>query len=178
MANKKEKVIKLDLGCGAATKKPGFISVDARAELKPDIVLDLKKPWPWKAGSVSEVHCSLFLQYLTGPERVDFMNKLYDILAPGAQATIVVPHAQSAHAFMDPYVQWPPMNEGSFLFFNAEWRKANRVPHTDIRADFDFGYGFAFQNGWHLKAEEARNFALVNYNNVCSVIQVTLTRRP
>ncbi len=176
MSKKTEKkLLKLDLGCGSA-KKAGFIGVDILESMKPDIVLDLRNPWPWAPGSVGEVNCSLLLQYLTGPERVAFMDKLYDVMAPGAQATVVVPHGQSAHAWMDSMCQWPPMNEGSFLFFNAEWRKVNKIPH-DIRADFDFGYGYGFQNGWHLKAEEARNFALVNYWNAVTVVQVTMTRK-
>lgn len=170
------KTLKLDLGCGSA-KKEGFTGVDIRKELKPDICLDLRKPWPWKKGTVDEVHCQLMLQYFTGPERIEFFNKLHHILKPGAKATVVVPHGQSAHAYMDPYYQWPPMNEGSFLFLNSDWRKGNNIYYPDIKCDFDFGYGFAFQNGWQLKSEDARNFALVNYNNVCSVIQLNLTKR-
>ncbi len=174
--SKKNKLLKLDLGCGTG-KKPGFFGVDVVAKFKPDLVLDLRRPWPWGKATVGEVNCSIMLQYFTGPERMEFFNKLHEIMVKGAQATILIPHGQSTHAWMDPYVQWPPMNEGSFLFLNKEWRENNSIPHEDIKCDFDFGYGFGFQNGWNQKSEEARNFALVNYMNVVNVMQVTLTRR-
>ena len=72
--------VKLDIGCGK-NKKEGFIGVDQYAMPGVDIVANLVertplfknsadpfkphggafKPWPWKDGSVEEVHCSHFL---------------------------------------------------------------------------------------------------------------------
>lgn len=176
MSKKSPKLLKLDFGCGLA-KKQGFVGVDIDAASKPDILLDLRKAWPWKAGSVGEVHCSLMLQYFTGEERITFFNKLYDVMAIGAQATVIVPYGQSNHATMDPLVCWPPMTEQSFLFWNKEWRVKNQVPARGIECDFDFSYGFGFQNGWHMKAEEARQFALVQYINTVAILSVTMTRR-
>ena len=68
-----KKEVKLDLGCGKH-KKEGFIGVDQAKVEGVDVVHDLKKtPWPWKANSVDEIHCSHFLEHLDGIERIPFM---------------------------------------------------------------------------------------------------------
>ena len=71
------KPLKLDLGCGPNPRE-GFIGVDARqfgcdgveTDGKVDVIHDLRTDWPWKDGSVEEVHSSHFLEHLTGAERV------------------------------------------------------------------------------------------------------------
>ncbi len=172
-ASKKEKKeLKLHFGSELGVRD-GFVGVPQA------LATNMKKEWTWKAGSVSEVHVTNILQYMTGADRITFMNRLAYIMAPGAQANILVPHAQAASAWMDPMSVWPPLNEGSFLYFNKQWRETNKIPeHYGVKCDFDFGYGFSFQNGWQQKSEESRQFALVNYNNVVSFLQVTLTKKP
>ena len=56
---------KLDLGCGK-NKQAGFVGVDERAFEGVDVAHDLRRPWPWSDSSVDEVHCSHFLEHLTG----------------------------------------------------------------------------------------------------------------
>ena len=58
---KEEKPLRLDLGAGMRPKE-GFIGVDILPFKESVIRCDLRKaPWPWKDGSVDEVHCSHFL---------------------------------------------------------------------------------------------------------------------
>lgn len=151
--------------CGEAT-------ADIREGFKPG-------RWPTqKPNSVDEAHVTNVLQFLNGAQRIAFMNELHAAMKTGAQVTIIVPHAQSAQSWMDPKTVGPPFSEQSFLFFNAEWRKNNKIPKSyGIECDFDFGYGFAFQGAWPQKNEEARNFALVNYNNVAAFVQLVMTKR-
>jgi predicted SAM-dependent methyltransferase len=91
--------LKLDLGCGK-NKKPGFLGVDCRKFEGVDVVADLSKgTWPWKDGSVDEVHCSHFIEHLTAAERIHFVNELHRVLKPGAPAHVIVPHWNSHRAF-------------------------------------------------------------------------------
>jgi SAM-dependent methyltransferase len=113
------KVLRLDLGCGKS-KREGFFGIDRRKFEGVDGVTDLtKKHWLFERSelgglklqpaslegcsgfvlpndSVSEVHCSHFLEHLEHnqrrPERVRFMNELWRVLIPGGTAMIITPH--------------------------------------------------------------------------------------
>ena len=169
--------IKLDLACGA-NKREGFTGVDAYSLDGVDVVHDLRvTPWPWGDGSVAEVNCSHFLEHLSGSERVAFMNELHRILAPGAQATIITPYWNNMRAVQDPSHQWPPVSEGSYLYFNANWRKANGLEHyLGLTCNFDFSYGYSISGEWANRNEEARAFAVRHYMNVVDDLHVTLTK--
>lgn len=61
-------LLKIDLGCGK-NKQAGFIGVDQYKMDGVDVVCNLASDrWPWADGSVSEVHCSHFLEHLTNLE--------------------------------------------------------------------------------------------------------------
>ena len=79
-------LLKLDLGCGKNPRE-GFIGVDSR-KFGQQIVADLRKPWPWADASVEEVNCSHFVEHLTAPERIHFVNELYRVLVPEGKACI------------------------------------------------------------------------------------------
>lgn len=168
-------MVKLDLGCGP-NKREGFLGVDALGFSGVDVVLDLTKDWPWAEGSVDEVHSSHFVEHLTGPQRVAFANKLWDVLKVGGTATIIVPHWTNACAYGDPTHQWPPMSEWWPFYLNQPWRKAN-APHTDYRCHFDFVTAFSFDervNGWN---QERRMYAANHYLNAARDMHITLTKQ-
>src|SRR3977135_3662669 len=85
--------LRLDFGAGPNTRE-GFEGVDVLPfDGKVKHVLDLTTtPWPWKDGSVAEAHASHFVEHLTAPQRVAFINELYRVLVPGGQCQIIVPH--------------------------------------------------------------------------------------
>src|SRR5262245_40653975 len=129
--------VKIDFGCGPR-KREGFLGVDILAFPGVDTVLDVRKtPWPWHDEGVAEAHASHFLEHLTGPERVGFLNELYRVLIWGGTALIIVPHWTNACAYGDPTHQWPPMSEWAPLYWNKIWRDSN-APHTGFTCDFDF----------------------------------------
>ena len=169
--------LRLDLACGS-NKKDGFTGVDLHQVEGVDVAHDLRvTPWPWEDGSVEEVNCSHFLEHLSGVERVGFMNELYRILAPGAQATIITPYWNNMRAVQDPSHQWPPVSEGSYLYFNENWRKANGLEHyLGLTCNFDFAYGYSINGEWANRNEEARAFAVRHYMNVVDDLHVTLTK--
>lgn len=144
--------LKLDLGCGP-NKRDGFIGVDCRPGEKVDVVWDLRQPWPWGDSSVTEVHCSHFVEHLTAGERIHFVNELYRVLAPGAKATIVVPHWASCRAYGDLTHQWPPVSEFWFYYLSKEWRATN-APHNDgYSCDFECTWGYSMHP--HIQARNA-----------------------
>lgn len=171
--------VKLDLGCGEH-KKEGFVGVDIAKVKGVDIVHDLKKtPWPWKDASVDEVHCSHFLEHLTGPERIPFMAELWRILKPNAKAVIVTPDYRSVRAVQDPTHAWPPLGPQSYLYWNRKWRQDNGIHYIENGKpiDFDFGYAESYDAAWGQRHEAARVFASTHYLNAVQDIIVTMTKR-
>jgi hypothetical protein len=169
--------MKLDLGCGRA-KKPGFIGVDVTPDCDADIVHDLTVvPWPFADASVDEVWCAQFFEHLTGAQRIAFMEELYRIMKPGAQATIITPYWTSGRAMQDPTHQWPPLLESSYLYFNRQWRETNGLGHYGIHCDFDFRFAFAFADHWAQKSADEKAFARLHFVNVVNDLHVFLTRR-
>jgi len=168
--------LKLDLGCGL-NKKEGFIGVDSLPfDGKVDVVLDLRKKWPWASGSVEEVNCTHFIEHLDGPERVHFYNELYRVLKPGATAFVVVPHWSSGRAYGDPTHKWPPVVEFSFYYLDKSWREVN-APHCGLECDFGTSWGYSVAPAWQTRNQETQMFALNHYREVAQDIIATLTKR-
>ena len=160
--------LKLDLGCGK-NKKPGFSGVDKMDFEGVDKVYDLScpGPWPWDDNSVSEVHCSHFLEHLHGDQRVKFFNELYRVLQKDAKATIITPHWRSGRAYGDLTHQWPPVVEFFWYYLDKNWRAVN-APHVPLTCDFACTWGYSLAHPWPLKNQEAQGFALQHY---CEVAQ-------
>src|SRR5215471_18894016 len=142
--------LKLDLGCGP-NKKQGFTGVDSIAFPGVDQVVDLKKEWPWKDGSVDEAHCSHVIEHFTAIERVHFLNELHRVLKMGGKCTMIGPHWASCRAYGDPTHQWPPMSEFAFFYWNKVWRSQN-APHTD-KANWKHGFDCHFDVTWGYSLE-------------------------
>ena len=169
--------LKLDLGCGPNPKK-GFIGVDALPfDGKVDTVFDLRrKPWPWKADSVGEVHSSHFLEHLTGAERVSWFNELYRVMRKDAKATIVVPHWSSGRAYGDPTHQWPPVVEMFWYYLDRKWRTAN-APHVGLSCNFFATWGYSIDPQWQVRSQETQMFGVAHYREVAQDMIATLTKR-
>jgi hypothetical protein len=183
-------LLKLDLGCGAA-KKEGFIGVDSRKFPGVDQVVNLAeaiesglfgspvyKAWPWKDGSVEEVHCSHFVEHLTAPERIHFVNELYRVLSPEGKATVITPHWASCRAYGDLTHQWPPVSEMWFCYLLKAWRDT-QAPHNDAyTCDFDVTYGFTLHPALQARAEDYRQHAVANFKEAAQDIMATFKKRP
>lgn len=167
-------LLKLDLGCGK-NPRPGFDGVDAMDFGQP-IRTDLRQAWPWADGSVDEVHCSHFLEHLTGSERVHFFNELHRVLIKGGKATIIVPHWSSERAYGDPTHQWPPVVFFTFYYLRKDWREGN-APHTGYTCDFETTAGNVVAAPWNAKAQEVQQFSQQHYINVCQDLICTTIKR-
>jgi SAM-dependent methyltransferase len=169
----------LDLGCGTG-KKEGFLGIDRRNFAGVDGVTDLtQKRWVFAQptlgtlrlvadtdggpgfvlpdNSVSEVHCSHFLEHLehnqSRPERVRFMNEMWRVLVPGGKVTVITPHWASNRAYGDFTHADKPVSEMFYLYLNRDWRIVN-APDNDAQYNPD-GYtcDFEFQIGHTLHPE-------------------------
>lgn len=170
-------LLKLDLGAGQVPRE-GFKGVDAysAADFKVDL---FKFPWPWKDSAVEEVVSSHFFEHVPHLIRGKFMDEVFRILIPGGKASFIVPFGFSVRATQDFTHEWPPLTPTSFIYFNKKWREDNKLTHGyyDLKADFDFTYGFAMSQAWAARNDEARGFAMQHYNNVADDLHVTLVSK-
>lgn len=188
---------KLDLGCGKNPRE-GFIGVDSRAfgqqaicdlskpkwafkqtkDLPPfGLVLDSSGQWILPDSSVDEVHCSHFVEHLTGPERIHFVNELWRVLKPGGKATIITPHWASCRAYGDLTHQWPPVSEFWFYYLSKAWRDS-QAPHNDgYTCDFDAVWGYGMRPEIQTKNQEYQQYAMANYKEAITDMQATLTAK-
>ena len=135
------KLPRLDFGCGKNPRN-GFEGVD-RLDFGQKWKVDLTAPWPWPDASVQEAHSSHFLEHLTAPQRIHFVNELHRVLIPGGKCRIITPHWASSRAYGDLTHQWPPVSEFWWYYLNREWRAVN-APHNDgYTCDFDAKWSFS-----------------------------------
>jgi hypothetical protein len=192
---KEPKVLKLSLACG--DRKPeGFKGVDIAKTESADYVQDLLK-FPWSQfgdNSVDEIECSHFIEHIPHGDGYhdpffQFFDEIYRILKPAefdpanpnipvkGFANFVAPYYSSMRAWQDPTHQ-RAISEASFLYLNKQWRIDNKLDHYPVSCDFDFTYGYLIGQQWQSRNQEAQSFAVGNYINAVSDIQVTLVKRP
>lgn len=135
------KSIKLDIACGN-NKQKGFIGIDISPDSKADIIQDLNTyPWPIEDNSVEQAFCSHYLEHIphgNGYEDPfwDFFDELYRILKPKGTVTFITPYYASARAFQDP-THMRFITEPTYFYLSRKWRKANKLDHYPIKANFD-----------------------------------------
>jgi SAM-dependent methyltransferase len=177
--NKKLKIdfptpFNLDVACGQ-NKTPGFFGVDIAKAVGVDLVWDLENfPWPIPDNSVDQIVCNHYIEHTK--DIIKFMEEIYRILKPGRTALIRAPYYNSVRAWQDP-THTRVISEATFLYYNRDWMIANKLDHYDIKADFDYSFGYDFMPDWIMRSEEAKAFAVRHYTNVVSDIQVLLTKK-
>ena len=88
---------------------------------------------------------------------------------------VLVCYWSSPRAIQDPAMEWPPICEQSFLYFNKGWRETNQL--LPIKADFDFSYGYAVDAETAARNQESQSFWIKHYLNTANDLQVALTKR-
>lgn len=162
---------------------PGFTGVDVIKFPAVDIVHDLKKPWPFKDGSVEEIHCSHCIEHFTAIERCHVYNEMHRVLKTGGKVTLIAPHWSSGRAYGDPTHQWPPISGFSFYYLLKSWRDVN-APHSDSKhmpggynCDFDATWGFAMHQALLNRNQEYQQHALTFWIEAAQDIIATLVKR-
>lgn len=185
------KALRLDLACGQSPAE-GFTGVDIwdGADIQHDLT---RYPWPWKDRSVSELHCSHYVEHIPFevlrpsaegiPEAwIDglcaFMNECHRILKKNGQFTIRHPHNRSDRAFQDPtHRRFIPA--ATWWYFNKEWRDANKLNHYPITADFEVVSMFAdgLNDDLATRNQETQLWAGERYWNMFADLVVVLKKR-
>lgn len=97
------KPIILNLGCGRRPVE-GFINIDCMKLEGVDVVADLddcnNTPLPFDENSVDGFYASHLIEHLKNP--LAFMEELYRIAKPNAEAIFNLPYGSSDDAFEDP----------------------------------------------------------------------------
>lgn len=193
-ASVNDEPLKLSLACGQR-KIEGFKGVDIAPAEGVDYVQDLMQfPWSQFAdNSVDEIECSHFVEHIPHGDGFhdpffQFFDEIYRILKPAefspdnpnipikGFANIVAPYYSSMRAWQDP-THNRAISEASFLYLNKQWRKDNLLDHYPVQCDFDFSYGYAVSPEWQTRNQETQGFAMRNYINAVTDIQVMLVKR-
>jgi hypothetical protein len=141
----------------------------------------LKFPWPLKLESVKTIDCIHKMEYIPAARRIQFMEECWRVLIgadrpeDSGKMTVVVCYYSSTRAIQDPMIEWPPYCEQSFLYFNKGWRAVNQL--TEIKCDFDFGYGLNCDPETAGRGADAQPFWVKHYLNTGLDLQVVLTKR-
>jgi hypothetical protein len=151
----KNQPILLDIGCGKNKKNDGrkWTGIDILSFEGVDKVMNAGKDrWPFKDGSVDEVHASHFVEHLEPLERIHFVNELFRVLKSPEYvngqllkgfATIITPHWASQRAYGDLTHKWPPVSEFWFYYLDKDWRAVN-APHNDLyKCNFVVNWGYS-----------------------------------
>lgn len=188
MASKKKKteeavqetsvdMTKIDLGCGD-NKREGFFGIDKYKTNSTDMEFDLfEYPWPLESDSVEEIQCSHFFEHIPAKLRRPFMEEIHRILKVGGKANFITPMGD--RNFQDATHEWPPVVPGSFLYYNQDWLKQNKLLHGEYvtTADFDFTYGYNLHPNVASRNQEYQQYALQFYHNAATDLYVTLIKK-
>jgi SAM-dependent methyltransferase len=167
--------LKLDLGCGQKCRE-GFEGVDIAPGQGVAHIVDLfVGGWPFADDSVDEVWCSHLVEHT--PNLIAFMDELYRIMAPNAIATLIAPYYTSMRAFQDPtHVRF--ITDATFVYFDAHWRRRERLDHYPIKADFEqIEVRHAIHPDFSGASSDTVRLAMKHQWNVIEDIQVTLRKR-
>lgn len=177
--------VRIDFGCGqnCTVGQDGskYIGVDIVSLPGVDVVHDLTIfPYPFEDSSADEIVSNHFVEHLTGEDFMRHMDECWRILKKGGKMQIVHPYCFSERAFQDPtHKTFIPA--ARYLYFDANWRKINKLDHYPIKSDFDFQVYISYHTdkgeNWQLKAEQARIHAMGHYVNVVADLIVHLQKR-
>jgi len=181
-------LVRIDLGSGQ-NKREGFTGMDRMPG--SDIVHDLLDlPWPFADSSVDELHCSHVMEHFHGEDQIKIIDEAYRVLKysepEGASAkgtlTVIVPAWNSHRQWQDP-THKAPFPEQKALYFNKNWREANKLAHYPIQSDFDFQSSYQIVapavpgiQDYTARSREVQLTALYYYNNVCGDVYIVFRK--
>lgn len=173
-------MVKLDLACGQ-NKQKDHIGVDVAGDF--DVKHDLFTfPYPFEDNYADEIFSSHFIehlpmQYVNGKDMLFcFVDECHRILKKGGKLTLIFPNAMSVRAFQDPtHRRFIPFVTA--YYFNAEWRRSQKLDHYNVDCDFDFQVGEATNGNWTSRSAEAVQFAKNSYWNVIDDLYFVMTKK-
>lgn len=82
--------MKINLGCGFVKFK-GFVNVDIRKEVEPDIIDDVKNLNSFNHNSADLIYACHVLEHFGRHEYIKVLKRWYDVLKPGGILKLSVP---------------------------------------------------------------------------------------
>ncbi len=109
------KLTKLNLGCGEK-KMEGYINIDKRKEVNPDLQIDLEEAHlPYEESSIDEIYTSHLLEHITNFNPL--IEEMYRVLKPNAKIFIFAPYGLSEGGIRDStHIRW--LAVGTFDYFD------------------------------------------------------------
>jgi len=121
----------LNLGCGYR-KLDGFVNIDNRMEVGPDLVCDVIAGLPYEDGSVDMVRAHDFLEHIPIGKVIGVMEEIWRVLKPGGIFESMTPSTDGRGAFQDPtHVSFWNMNSW-FYYTHEDYRNL-----YGIKANFE-----------------------------------------
>lgn len=122
--------MKLNLGC-YDKKLPGFVNVDIREDVRPDVLDNAFTLEKFDDDSVDEIYCCHMFEHLTLEQAEAALQRWYDVLKDGGKLRLSVPDME---ATMRRYLYTGNLEEVRALIFGSQ------------KHEFDYHY-----TGWDFK---------------------------
>jgi predicted SAM-dependent methyltransferase len=90
--------VKLHLGC-FHKKIHGFVNIDIREDINPDVVDDVFKLTKFKDNSADLIYACHVLEHATFEEARTAMRRWYEVLKPGGKLRLAVPDMQAVFEY-------------------------------------------------------------------------------
>lgn len=120
---------RLEIGCGEARAKPGFVTMDVRDLPSVDIVGDATKlVRDIESDKITAIYTSHFLEHIPDPH--DFISELVRISVDGATWEIIVPH------FSNPWYYSDVTHKTPFGLYSFCYLGEDRVPFRRTVPDY------------------------------------------
>lgn len=117
--------VRLNLGCGLKHQHmDGFINIDNRPEVEPDLICDISKGLPYEDNTVDEVLALDFIEHLERHEVIFLMDEIYRVLKPNGIFYHRTPSSDGRGCWQDPTHKsaWN-INTWRFYFTDPAYRK-------------------------------------------------------
>jgi SAM-dependent methyltransferase len=174
---KEDDLLRIDLGTGKGMNKPtGFIGVDIVKNAAVDKVVDLRKKWPWKTGTVDELNANYLIQYFRPDDRIHFVNEAYRVLKVGGKLSVTVPHWCASKAWGDIASFYPPVAESWFMLLNKAYRDSLNFIPIQYQCNFDFTLGYSLHPQIQSRNQEYIQDAITWKKEAAQDICATLTK--
>jgi len=114
---------KVNLGCGSYPLE-GYINVDIRESVKPDVVADILKGLPFETDSIDEVSCSEFLEHFTPKQVTEVIREIARILKTNGVFEFGLPNGiKCALMLGEHYWQEADRTDLTYLWNNVNGQK-------------------------------------------------------
>ena len=110
-------MVKLNLGSGFRHQE-GFVNIDNRAEVKPDLVCDVIEGLPYDDNSVDEVRAFDFLEHIPLGKTVGIIEEIWRVLKPGGIFESFTPDAENGQGAFQDFSHVSFWVENSWLYFS------------------------------------------------------------